>query len=480
MASTTDRIQVPFRGAGAGDGEMTWAQVGIWQTMVRTGLSMNIGGRVVLAPGTTVDEMMVLLRFLVSRHQALRTRLRFIPGGPPQQVVSDSGEVALEVVDLGPGDDAEAVACGLEARYLTNPFDYPAEWPIRMGVVRRDGGLTHVVIVYCHLAVDGFGIDAIVRDMVNMDQVTGDPTAPLTGLTPLEITAKQHTSADIRQSRKSLRHWERLVRSIPTQRFGVSDDPREPRFWELTRRSPVMHLAMQLISHRTGVGVGYVFLAAYAVALARCTGRNPSVAQLVVSNRFRPGCVDSVSQNAQLSLCAIDVADTTFDEVVARAWNAATNAYMHGYFDPLALNTMLARVATERGPVDISIIVNDRRMRNGVPPLRDLPTRDQLNAALPRCSGWWSRQADALDAELNISVDATPDGTAVDVKIFADTHRLSPTGIEALALEMERTAAEAAFDAAYPTGIPPQSESRHGHDPSRHSSAIVASIRRVQ
>jgi hypothetical protein len=91
-----------------------------------------------------------------------------------------------------------------------------------------------------------------------------------------------------------------------------------------------------------------VLLAAYAVALARRTGRSPSVAQLVVSNRLRPGCADSVSQLAQLGICVIDVADTTFDEVVSRAWKAATNAYLHGYLDTVALKDMLARVGRER------------------------------------------------------------------------------------------------------------------------------------
>ena len=148
---------------------------------------------------------------------------------------------------------------------------------------------------------------------------------------------------------------------------------------------------------------------------ARLTGRNPSVAQLVVSNRFRPGCGDSVSQLAQLSLCVIDVADTTFDEVVRRAWNAATQAYMHGYYDPLALTDLLTRLSAERGEIDISIIVNDRRTQNGPPPLGDAPTPEQVAAARPLSTTWWNRKIPVLDATLNLSVDAAPD--AVDVSI---------------------------------------------------------------
>jgi len=448
MGSSTIRVLVPFRGEGSGVADLTWAQLGIWQTMRRTGLSMNIGGTVPMPAGWSAQDVEALLRYLVGRHQALRTRLRFDPDAT-RQVVSEEGEVPLEVVDTD--EDPDAAAEALRLRYEATPFAYETEWPVRMGVVRHRGDVTHVVVVYCHVAVDGFGIDAIVRDMANFDRATGTTTAPVLGLTPLELAAKQATAAGRRQSDKSLRFWEQQLRAVPAERFGGSGDPREPRYWEITHRSPAMHLAMQLVADRTGAGVGYVVLAAYAVGLARLTGRSPSVAQLVVSNRFRPGCADSVSQLAQLSLCAVDVIGTTFDEVVARAWNAATNTYLHGYFDPLALTAMLERVRADRGDVDFSIIVNDRRTRDGAPPAGELPTRQQLADALPLSTSWWSRKVDVLDAELNISLDAAP--SAVDLSICADTHRLGPAQIYALAVEMERVAVEAAFDPAAPTRV---------------------------
>ncbi|WP_326999733.1 condensation domain-containing protein [Dactylosporangium sp. NBC_01737] len=447
MGSSTSRILVPFRGAGSGVADLTWAQLGIWQTMRRTGLSMNIGGTVPMPAGTSVRDMETLLRYLVSRHQALRTRLRFDADGTTRQVVSEAGELPLEVLDTD--EDPAAAAEELRLRYEA-PFAYETEWPVRMGVVRHGGEVTHVVVLYCHVAVDGFGIDAIVRDMAEMDPATGTTAAPVPGLTPLEMAAKQQTPSGRRQSDKSVRYWEQLLRTIPAERSGGSGDPREPRYWEITHRSPAMHLAMELIAHRTGAGVGYVVLAAYAVGLARLTGRSPSVAQLVVSNRFRPGCADSVSQLAQLSLCAVDVVDATFDEVVGRAWTAATNAYMHGHFDPVALTAMLERVRADRGHVDYSIIVNDRRTRDSAPE-GQAATPQRLADALPRSTSWWNRKVDVLDAALNISVDAAPD--AVDVSICADTHRFSPADIWALAVEMERVAVEAAFDAKAPTRV---------------------------
>jgi hypothetical protein len=133
MGTETRRVAVPFAGEGAGTAPMTWAQLGIWKTMVRTGINMNIGGTVPMPPGTTVEEMQTLLRYLVSRHQSLRTRLRFHPGGAAEQVLSEAGELTLELVDA---DDPAAAAEEVRARYAAQAFDYEREWPVRMAVVR--------------------------------------------------------------------------------------------------------------------------------------------------------------------------------------------------------------------------------------------------------------------------------------------------------------------------------------------------------
>src|SRR5690349_2593352 len=98
MHVATSRVAVPFLGDGAGAGPLTWGQQEIWQTMRRTGRTLNIGGVVALPPGATVAEFATMLGRLVGRHQALRTRLRQVDGEAPQQVVSASGTVNLEIV----------------------------------------------------------------------------------------------------------------------------------------------------------------------------------------------------------------------------------------------------------------------------------------------------------------------------------------------------------------------------------------------
>jgi hypothetical protein len=206
-----------------------------------------------------------------------------------------------------------------------------------------------------------------------------------------------------------------------------------------------MRPALRLIAGRTRADTGHVLLAAYAVALGRISGRSPSVVQVVVSNRFRPGCADSVSHLSQPGLCVIDVADTTFDEVVGRARKAATTASLHAYFDPVALWDMVARVNRERGEeVEFSCFLNDRRGADG--------HDDRAGAT----GGWvsatrrWGRRRAHFSGILFAEVDAEPAG--LRLSIWADTLRLAPAQVEQFAEEFEAVAVEAATDHPASTG----------------------------
>src|SRR3954468_22455100 len=97
---------VPFHGEGSGEDELTWGQQDIWLTMRRTGRTMNIGGTVPVDDGTTLADLEAVLRFLVSRHQSLRPRLRLVAGGMPRQVACESGSAPFDVVDIDAADDA--------------------------------------------------------------------------------------------------------------------------------------------------------------------------------------------------------------------------------------------------------------------------------------------------------------------------------------------------------------------------------------
>ncbi|MHA6765415.1 condensation domain-containing protein [Streptacidiphilus sp. PAMC 29251] len=152
---------------------MSWGQSENWSTIAAIGNWFPLGGVKPLEPGTSIEDIAAELRYLMGRYQPMRTRLRFDADadGRPIQVVSGSGEIALEIIDAGEIDPAE-VADAVSERYRAADLDFTTDWPVRMGVVRHQGELTHLVVLMSHLAVDGAGA------MIMMTEVATGASAP--------------------------------------------------------------------------------------------------------------------------------------------------------------------------------------------------------------------------------------------------------------------------------------------------------------
>ncbi|MFL6114495.1 MAG: condensation domain-containing protein [Catenulispora sp.] len=467
MAVTMGVIQVAFDADGAGAEELTWGQLGIWRRTRQTGRTMNIVLTLPLDDGTPLVELVGMLRFLVSRHPVLRTRLRFgvDPAGArqrPQQVVVASGEVPLHVVDVdGEGDDPAAAAEELHSRYERDRFDYEHEFPVRMGVVQRWGKPAYLVIGYSHVLLDGAGIRALGRDVQHFDRAGGargtatapPPEAP----SVLEVARAQASPAGRRQSARAVRHWATQLDRLAAWQPPEPPRRREPRYWELVGYSPAMELAMRVVAARTGFGTTHVLMAAYSVAVARVFKRDPSVAQIVVGNRFRPGFADLASQVSQDGICVVDVADADFDEVVARAQEAVTSASFAGYYDPDERDRMLAEAAARRGGrLDIEWHINDRRDKAGADsPEAPVPRAADVARVLPLSRWYWGRKAPVFDGALFLQVDSGPVleerqhpddvSPAVYLQIWTDTCSFQVTQVETFAREMEAVVVAAAL-----------------------------------
>jgi hypothetical protein len=438
-----DRIPVRFQGEGAGVDELAWGQWEIWSAMVRQATWLPVGGTVRLPAGTTVEDMVDELRWHLTRHHSMRTRLRIEPDGAVRQVVADAGEVTLEVVDAGDADPA-AVAAEVEQRYRDAAFDYERDWPVRAAVICRDGVPTHLVEILCHLVTDAFGGAALLNDLANRDPATGEARRPPPPMQPLDQLRWQRSPAGQRQSANALRYWERLLREISPRRFRGSADPRRPRYWEAEFDSPAMLLAVSAIARRTGADSSIVLFAAFAASVVRITGINPAVIQAVVSNRFWPDMADVVSPINQTTLRRVDVADATLDDVVGRVRQSTLAALKAGYYDPRRLDELVARIAAERGDdLDIACYFNDRRVTPAADPGAG-PTAEALRAARQRTTFRWARQRDEPFERLFLHVE--PATASIRLTVCADTHFVSPADMRACVLGMEALTIDAALD----------------------------------
>jgi hypothetical protein len=478
-----ERIRVTFEGDGAGVAEPTWGQRELWGVGGQEGRAIAMGGVTPLPPGMTVDDTADVLRYIMGRHQTLRTRFRLDPRGRlHQQVLYGSGDIALEVYDAehdtvdgngdgpgpGPGADPEALAHRVTVAYERAEFDCVHDWPVRMAVIRRRGTPTHAVAVYNHLAIDAYGLDALLADLADRDPVTGLAGRPVAAAQPLDQARWQASPAGRRQSDLALRHWERLLRTVPTRRFadrpgGPDPDSRDgSQYRQVVLNSPAADLAARIIAVRTGLDTASVLLAAFAIAVARLTGVNPTAAQVVVGNRFRPGLATSVSTVNQMGLCAIDTTAATtpattaataratagaaFDEVAARAWRASLHAYKNAYYDPVGRHELITAVGRDRGePVTVDCFYNDRRRRRGRPgDDGPPPSAEDLRAALDRGRLTWQpwEFGTPVGETLYLHIDDSPG--SIDFTLCGDADHVEPAALESCVRGLEEILVDAA------------------------------------
>lgn len=435
------RVIVPFEGEGSGVEELTWAQYAAWRSMQTFGQTEWTGGTMPLKEGMTVQDVATTLRFIVSRHQSLRTRLLADGDGPPKQSLAAGGELILEVYQTS-GDPA-AMAASIRAEYEAAPWDPYNDWPLRMAVVADGDRAVYFVALYCHMVIDGYGFDALRLDLANLDPVTGEHLAPVAGIQPLELARAQQSPSGIRQHNACLRYWEKHLRVIEPQRFAKRLTPQDQRWWEATLTTPAAQLALAALSERKDVHSSVLLLAAHAMMVARLSGRPVGMFRIVVSNRFRPGFAESVSNLAQAGLAVVDTEGCTFDEAIARAWKSELAAGMNAYYHPRDLWPLIDRVSAERGvDIDTLCYFNDRRF--GAAQTRAVPTEGQIEAALPQSSLRWGPQSNEPDSTCFLSIDAVPD--AIDLTWRVDTAYVSPAMLEECLRGMESLIVTAALD----------------------------------
>lgn len=455
------KLRVPFAGAGSGAAELTWGQQAVWRGVLgRGGPIWNTGVRP-LDEGTTVQDVAHFISFVMGRHQSMRTTLR-TQADPMLQVVHESGELELEIIDADEGADPLAIAKALEAEWLGSPLDFDTEWPVKIAVIRHRGVPVYRVMVIHHTVADGFGVTAMLNDYSARDPVTSEPAGPVTATQPLDEARWQTSPVGRRRSKMAAQYWERVLRAIPLRQFPEPEQKPAARYGHLEFISRAAYLALRVLADRTELDTSPVLLAAYCVGLAKVTGLNPTAPRMYVNNRFRPGLADSVSSIAQTAPCLVDVAGVSFDQAAKRAYLASLNAFKNAYFEPAAIREVLASVSEERGGlVDVNAVYNDRRMltprevaqarqESGGEVPGALPTPDEVRAALPLTTLTWEEKEDPQES-CHVHILDAPD--TITLVLINDNHYVARAIVEQVLSSMEQILVESACDPLTRTGI---------------------------
>ncbi|MEV0969396.1 condensation domain-containing protein [Microtetraspora glauca] len=438
---------ISFAGTRSGRAPLTWGQRAIWDAIRRTAPDdryFNFGRVLEVPRGARPASVAYVSRgigLLVERHEALRT----LVGPGACQDLRDRGVLPVRIAA---GADPDLVLAELSA----TAFDYADEWPLRVGLVTGGGPLhedevTHVVLVFCHMAADGLGAEQVVRDLrlfLLRGGLPGDPPPQ-----PLDLARWQESVAGRRQAAAAATHWEREYRRIPATMFDLPSGAAErPPVRRAALSSPAIDLAAQRLAVRHGTSTSTVLLTAVSALVAEVTGHETVAVLPIVSNRFGRDTRTAVTTLSQEGLFVLGTGGSSggpvrtrpgagFADLLAAARAAVLRAYRSGYHDPGDRERIVAETSRERGvPIHPYCCFNDMRFTE-----RATDHDDELIRRAPsETSLTWPLSQDELNCRFCVHVS-----DATRVSVTADTRWLSKADIERYLLGLERLLVEAAL-----------------------------------
>lgn len=276
---------------------------------------------------------------VVERHEVLRTRYGTV-GGEPVQIIDPAGPGDYELVDFTdvPEADREARAHAFAVEETLRPFTLEHDWPARLRLVRLAAD-DHVLVVACHhIALDGWSIDVLLRELRGLYQARVEdrpsPLPPLAVQYADYAAWERETLTERRSYQDALVHWrERLTGAAPLEL--PTDRPRPARRdWsgEMRPFRVDAELAGKLreIGRVQDATLYAVLLAAFNVLLYRYTGERDISVGSPVAGRGRPEVANLVGFFVNtLVLRSTWEGDPVFRDLLATARETVSDALVH-------------------------------------------------------------------------------------------------------------------------------------------------------
>ena len=271
--------------------------------------------------GLSTELLADALTGLEERHEVLRTRFAD-RAGEPVAILGAAGQVELRVVDAA-GEDALP---GLFGEQFGRGFDLENGPIWRAMLVRLPQQPGVLLLTVHHIATDGWSAVVLERDLTQLCRAAlGGVPADLPAL-PLrfaDYAAWQHQRLTGPALRDGLDYWRRQLQGIepldlPTDRPRTADR-------DVSGSGVPVELAgdraaaVEVVSRQLGVTPFVTLLSAYAMTLARHTGRVDFAVGSPVAGRTRPEFENLVGPflNPIALRCNLS-GDPTFAETVAR------------------------------------------------------------------------------------------------------------------------------------------------------------------
>ncbi|PHH91429.1 hypothetical protein CDD83_523 [Cordyceps sp. RAO-2017] len=271
-----------------------------------------------------LDALRAALQALEQRHESLRTTFSS-PDGVNVQTVHPFRPGDLDVVDIVPPGDAEALARALR-RHQTTPFDLRTEPGWRVSVYRLGRDDSVLSIVMHHIVCDGWSVDILRRELAAFYSAAVHGRDPLAQAGPLPVQYRdasvwQEQQDRVEARRLQLDYWlAQLETSRPAELFCD-----RPRAAALSGRADAqgfsiggaLYRELRQFCRARGVTAFVVLLAAFRASHYRLTGAADATVGVPNANRERWELEGVIGFFVNLQCIRIKIEDDeSFDRLV--------------------------------------------------------------------------------------------------------------------------------------------------------------------
>ena len=247
-----------------------------------------------------VDLLKIALHEVFKRHESLRTRFDVIDG-KPAQIISDSIEFDLHLVDLShlPEESQHAETLRLALEDATRPFDTRGRL-FRATLLQNQE--FHVALLAMHMLIcDGFSMNLLLRELTaTYEALENGRPAPLTDLTIqyADYTSWQRDYLQNGLLESEIGFWKERLRGAHSLSLPY-DLPRSAQASYQGESIPLVFSkeltdGLKALARREGASLYMVLMAALHVLLYRLTGETDTIIGAPGGARVRPEYEDIV------------------------------------------------------------------------------------------------------------------------------------------------------------------------------------------
>jgi hypothetical protein len=427
---TGQTTNIVFAGAEGGTFPATWSQREFWRTINqhRPGGFYQIWLTFHLPEPWPLDAVFDLLRFLIIRHQALRTKVRGDDNGGLWQVIAGDGSLPVRVADLPNGADIDQFTTRVREEFWAAEPDLRREFPLKLAVVTSAGMARSVVLVCSHVVLDGGSVQVLeneINTLISEKPAQPERVLPLVSFAPKDQVDKESRQSSLRTSEKSLAYWRSVLTESGPGLFSETESGRAP-LWMGSLKSWALGMAETALMRDAKLASSAIFMSATCCVLGLITGKSQMTFRLPAGNRISATHRDFVGALSQHGVITVElVPEATFYELTQLLGRKLLLAYSRTRYDPDGLWQIVREVESARGTsLDLTYLFNDMRSQ-----AHGQHERHASQPGLPPIA-WELLHSTNSDIKVHVRVRLSPADGATILDLAADESCLTKQEIE--------------------------------------------------